>query len=280
MERFYTARDPLSVSDLRAKAPSIFTKEPHGTVSERYGFIPTTRVASEIIGLGWAPVAAQESKTRDEAKQGYTKHLIRFRAPETLQRELTVGEDVVELVLVNSHDRSTAFKLYAGLFRLVCANGLIIGDAFDGEAIRHIGYTDTKVIDAVFRVVEDLPAKVEKISNMKNTNLSGEEQLYFAEAAALTKFTPEQMDELADHNIPGQLLRAHRSADHKDDLWTVFNRTQENIIGGGISYTIKDKNGRTRNSTTRRVKAVAESIRLNTALWTLADKMLELKARV
>ncbi|MBV8275090.1 MAG: DUF932 domain-containing protein, partial [Verrucomicrobia bacterium] len=31
-----------------------------------------------------------------------------------------------EVVLVNSHDKSSAYQLHCGLFRLVCTNGMVI----------------------------------------------------------------------------------------------------------------------------------------------------------
>jgi hypothetical protein len=33
-----------------------------------------------------------------------------------------------EVVLVNSHDKSSAYQLHCGLFRLVCTNGLVVSD--------------------------------------------------------------------------------------------------------------------------------------------------------
>jgi hypothetical protein len=34
-----------------------------------------------------------------------------------------------EIVLLNAHDGTSAYQFHAGLFRLVCANGLIVSDA-------------------------------------------------------------------------------------------------------------------------------------------------------
>jgi hypothetical protein len=46
-----------------------------------------------------------------------------------------------ELVLINSHDRSSAYQLHAGLFRFGCGDGMIVADAtFEPISIRHSGF--------------------------------------------------------------------------------------------------------------------------------------------
>ncbi|NRE31720.1 DUF932 domain-containing protein [Burkholderia pseudomallei] len=63
-------------------------------------------------------------------------------------------------------------------------------------------------------------------------------------------------------------------AETRRDLWSVFNRTQENLIKGGLSA--RAANGR--RQTTRPVQGIDNGIRLNRALWLLADGLRQLKA--
>ncbi len=46
---------------------------------------------------------------------------------------------------------------------------------------------------------------------------------------------------------------------------------------GGLKGTTRDRNGRTRRTTTRPVKALDKNVKLNQALWMLTEKMAELK---
>jgi Domain of unknown function (DUF932) len=59
---------------------------------------------------GWVPVRAQEQSIRTEARRGFQKHVVRFARAEHLQ---TWGKNQVrpEVVLVNSHDKSSANRL-------------------------------------------------------------------------------------------------------------------------------------------------------------------------
>ena len=77
--------------------------------------------------------------------------------------------------------------------------------------------------------------------------------------------------------------RVRRSADQKSDLWTLFNRVQENTIKGGIHYTkeveILDVKGnpigkQLKNGTTRSLSSVDKTLSLNKTLWEYAVKLI------
>ena len=71
-----------------------------------------------------------------------------------------------------------------------------------------------------------------------------------------------------------QILEARRFEDRKDDLWTTFNRLQENLIQrGGLPG--RTASGRT--TRTRPVEGIDQNVKLNRALWTLTEAMAALK---
>ena len=71
-----------------------------------------------------------------------------------------------------------------------------------------------------------------------------------------------------------QILMPRRFDDRRPDLWSVFNRTQENLTKGGLHG--RSANGRRQQ--TRPVQGIDSDIRLNRALWLLADGLRQLKA--
>jgi hypothetical protein len=71
-----------------------------------------------------------------------------------------------------------------------------------------------------------------------------------------------------------QLLTPRRIDDRASDLWTTFNRVQENMIKGGLRA--RNKSGH--STTTRAVKGIDQNVKLNRALWQLAEGMRKLKA--
>ncbi len=68
-----------------------------------------------------------------------------------------------------------------------------------------------------------------------------------------------------------QVLQPRRWEDKKDDLWTVYQRLQENLIKGGLSGW----NAKGKRSRTRLVNGIDGDIKLNKALWVMTEKMYE-----
>ncbi|MFO0906853.1 MAG: DUF932 domain-containing protein [Isosphaeraceae bacterium] len=176
------------------------------------------------------------------------------------------GEEIPEIVVVNSHDRSSAYKIFTGIFRCVCSNGAVIQSAdFGGFSIRHSGSRDLReqVIDTTARIVAETPAIMGKIGEWKAIELDDRQRFALASAAL----------ELKDNPVvtAPQLLAPRREEDKKRDLWTTSQVIQEHLIKGGD----KGRARTGRRTTTRAVKSVTEDLRLNRALWTLTEKLAE-----
>jgi Domain of unknown function (DUF932) len=102
----------LSRDDLRNLAPSVFATAPWASVSTAYRFVPTIKVLGMMEDQGFHPVMAKQSRTRIEGKAPFTKHMIRLRHSQHLAAAL--HDEVPEMVLINSHDRCSAYKLMRG----------------------------------------------------------------------------------------------------------------------------------------------------------------------
>ncbi len=101
-------RTPLTMDMIRAAAPSAFAADRYHGTSERYSYIPTVDVIEGMMKAGFQPFAASQSRTSIEDKREHTKHMIRFRTPDLAVT--TVGDVFPEVVLVNSHDGTSAYK--------------------------------------------------------------------------------------------------------------------------------------------------------------------------
>lgn len=263
----------LNDAQLLKNAPSVFADVAHASTSDRYTQIPTIQIVEALRGEGWMPVFAAETQVRDESKRGYAKHLLRFRHIDDIARTLNVQDKFSEIVMQNSHDGKSTYQLHAGVFRLACSNGMIVADStLQKQCVRHSGEIIGNVIEGVYSIVNDLPAVNDKIEAYKQIVLSTEEQHILAKAGMELRW-----GDGAAPVTPDKVIRVNRGSDRSDDLWTVFNRMQENILRGGLSGYIRDANGHPKRTTTREVKSVTENVRLNKALWLLADEMAKLK---
>jgi hypothetical protein len=260
----------MTNDQLRAAAPSIFAAQPWHAMSNRYTFIPTATVVDRMRDEGFQPVAAAQSNTRIAGKGEFTKHVIRFRDMRAGSAPATRALGVVypELVLTNSHDGASAYKLNAGLFRLVCLNGMVVSDGeFSQINVRHSGSADG-IIEASYQVVEQFPKVIDSAASFQALRLSAPEQTAYATAALALRY-----DDAAPI-APAQVMRARRTEDTAGTLWNAFNVAQENLVGGGL----RGRNAETgRRLKTRPVSGISENARLNKALWTLTQEMAKLK---
>lgn len=274
--RFDAAR-ALTEEELRKAAPSIFAMAAHESRSERFQPIPTIEILRGLINEGFMPVGAKQSGCRDEGKKEFTKHLIRLRRVDD-GKVYNVGDTVCEILLKNANDGTSAYDLMAGLFRIRCMNSLVAQTGtIDSVKVRHSGDVGAKVIEGTYRVLKEAEKTLAAPADWGTLNLNRDEQQAFAQSAHLIRFGDAD-GETATPIKPEQLLIPRRVDDRGNDLWTVFNVTQENVIKGGLRGMLLDEQGRrVRRVKTRSVNGIDQDIKLNKALWMLSEKMAELK---
>jgi hypothetical protein len=261
------ARIELADAQIKAQAPSVFAGAPQAGVSARYTFLPTSQIVAQMRQEGWAPVEVRQQAVRVEGRFGFQKHLLRFQRRDQIA---TPGEYTPEIALVNSHDRSSAYQIHAALYRFVCGNGLMVSDsAFEAVSIRHSGGEAQEIIAASFAMLAQIPQLTERVNAFRARQLTAAEQQQFARQAIQARW--EDMA-LAPVGVD-KLLQPRRTEDTGNDLWNVYNRVQENLIRGGQrDYSRRRENG-TRHQQTRAVTGLDENIRLNKALWQIAEAL-------
>jgi hypothetical protein len=247
---------------------TIFNHNTGFNVSSKYKAINTASLVSQFEAAGFQLNRQSVARVRDVNKQGYQKHLLVFRHP-TIELK-SVGDSVPEILLKNSYDGSSSFQLMLGIYRMVCSNGLIVGSTYKSVRVRHVGQSALdNAINGAFQVAQQASEVANDIQAMQSILLTNSQQHDFAVQA-----TQLIMPETAVQFDTSSLLAPRRYADNNSDLWSVFNRVQENIIRGGSRYTTVDANNRIRNRTRRAVRAIDKNVTINRALWTIADSFL------
>lgn len=259
------SHQPLTNEEIASVAPSIFATDKHDSRSERYTYIPTIEVLEKLRSEGFMPFMACQARCRDEGKREHTKHMLRLRYAAHI-----VSNEANEIILLNSHDGTSSYQMLAGTYRFVCCNGMVCGDTMNGIRVPHKGNIVDNVIDGAFRVVNDFDRINGQIDGMKSLSLSEGEQIAFAQAALALKYDPQTEPAPITER---QILEPKRREDVGDDLWKTFNRVQERMLQGGLrGHTAKG-----RRVTTRAVSGIDQDLRLNRALWILAEQMKALK---
>ena len=254
-----------SLEELRSLAPSIFTKVGSEGTSEKYTHIPTDKVIADMELLGWGVIDAKEVKARKASTIGFQKHLVVFRNPDVVINGSDGDTVFPQILLTNSHDGKNAFTFTAGLFRMICENGLVIAtEQFEDYKIRHMGYDFETLQGTIRELVQKLPLTVEAMNKMKEIQL-GEEQILEL-AKSLLELRVEGTDNTFGEVAIEQVLHPQRDQDYGNGLWEVFNRVQENIMEGNFSYlTVR---GRVRQA--RVIKNFKQDQDLNKKLFSKA----------
>ncbi|ECU9617701.1 DUF945 domain-containing protein [Salmonella enterica] len=250
---------PLTHEELMQYTPSVFGEDKHASRSDRYSYIPTITLLENLRREGFEPFFACQSRVRDPGRRDYTKHMLRLRRAGQI-----TGRQVPEIIILNSHSGESSFQLLPGVFRSVCTNSLVCGQSFGEIRVPHRGDIAGKVIEGAYDVLGVFDRVEEKREAMQSLLLPPPAQHALAKAALTYRFGEEHQPVAAT-----QILTPRRYEDRKDDLWSVFNRIQENLSKGGLA-------GRTaqgKRTHTRAVNGIDGDVKLNRALWVMAEQM-------
>lgn len=264
--------------------------------TKKYQFYSTSQIIDDLGKLGWQLIKegsrSQKPQKRNVGKiEDVTTHMLRFQNP-TLNKGLEVGGLRPEILITNAHNGKAAFKFHAGLFRLVCSNGLVIADSsFDSFKIRHIHITFEEVREYTKVITKKIPKIMKKINRWKTIKMDEKTQLQFATKALILRHQDLLKKSIAETTLdaktlkekyrPLELLNINRNEDKGNDIWHVFNRVQENLIKGNYTHHTKGKKDKDTSRKARSIEYnnpksnIRTSILVNKQLWQLADQFAE-----
>jgi hypothetical protein len=213
-------------------------------IKQKEFYIPTLDVITKLQDEGWkiSGVAEQRGKNRK-----ITSNYVQLQHPDfAIKNSKGKDEAFTSITLSNSCNGAKPLQMSLGMFRQVCSNGMVTYDQHaESQNIKHIEI-NARNLD---RFVNSMNGKANKllaeVNEMKHKGLSLEDMRKLAGEAASLRYT--NLDEI---NID-DLFAVNRVEDESNDLWTVFNRIQENL--------------------THDVKNMNEDIRLNQQLFSLVE---------
>lgn len=259
----------LDTAALLRNAPSIFTEEPYFDTSSKYRMVRTYDVVNALKDMNYSPIVAKQSRTRVPGKAPYTRHMVVFRHKDAEVKAKDMGLGYCpDVLLSNSHDGLSSYQIDLAIFRFICSNGLVVKqNDFGTFRVKHTGNVVDSVVESLGYIETAVPRIMAGIEDWSNVELSSTEELLFADNILKTRY---------DKNapiLPQALTVSRRYGDEKRDLWTIFNKFQENIMRGGLSSGLR---GAQRRRTTRPIRGVSETIRFNREAWSVAEQQYSL----
>lgn len=254
---------PLTRGHVMNAAPAVFTDHNGPNVLGSYQHISTAVVMEQLEKLNFVVMEASQERAHGW-QDAYGKHMLRMRHKDYVTPTPKVGEVVPEIVVLNSHNGSSKLHLMAGLWRFVCANGMMAGSNFKTVSIAHMG---NELEDATARAAEEfgttfIPNLQAEVDQMVATNLTLAQRVGLAETAIQLRWGENYRGVTTD-----MLLAAGRPSDAGDSAWLTFNRIQENVMQGGY-------HGVGSNRRVKRLENVTRVVELNRALWDAATALI------
>lgn len=256
----------LSYDQIRSAAPAVFATEKSHRLTKRYQFFSTIDAIHSLADEGYAVVQAKQDKAR-RRDPGTVRHSVVLRAVDTLGDEAKVGEIVPQILLTNSHNGRTRLSVRAGLYRFVCANGMVVGNDKINYSLRHSINSIDGLMDKVKLIAAQSSLIQSDVERWRAIELSESSMHDFAKRAAVLRFGAERGGAY-DSNV---ILEARREDDDGRSLWKVFNRVQENTT----TQSLSGRNAAGRAIRSRPINNITMDIDYNEALWQLANSYAE-----
>ena len=200
----------------------------------RVAFEQRGRTTQQAIGVladfGYFPVQAAQV-----GRRAHAKHMLAFSQHNGIQPL----EGRPELILYNSHDGTSALKLFAGFFRFICSNGIVAGEGFKSRMLHNTSTVrnfETLITSTAARL-DDLQSNID---NMRSKTMSEPDALEFIRHGATFRWAE---DRITDNTI-ADIYQPRRDGDTSTDVWSIYNRLQESMIRGGVRVGPEDRKAR------------------------------------
>ncbi len=274
-----SSNNELTPTEVERRAPAVFSDSQAPHLSQRYVALKTYNLIPVLADYGYVPVSAAQKKTRTTSVD-HNLHMIAFaKASELGQPEAERSE----IILYNDHSGKAATKLFAGMYRFICSNGIVAGEGFNSR-ITHTAKGMTGFEDMLRGTVAMLPQAMDTLRLLKAIKLDPDQVNEMVKRSVATRWA--QFKDLetvkAGTYMTEELMRQVNTAQRIEDCdataYTAFNRIQENIIRGNCKVLSirnnKDIVG-TFNTVQRKarpVNSVSENVRINRELWDIVTE--------
>jgi hypothetical protein len=234
-------------------------------VSERYAHVQTSELI-DIIAKEYnlKPVKIRTNHTAIKTR-GFQKHAIAFG-----REDLKLDVDQLLLWITNSHNGLTSIQTDLGIWRLICDNGAMSGNAAHTWKTSHRGNVTERVLGNIQLALGQMDSLKENVTRFKQATPEFDKVVSFAKGVIDLRIQGDEKTKVWTYANP---LKIRRNGDAQNDAWTIFNRGQETVLRGGMRYLV-ERDGVCKANTTRAISAPAEVSRLNKAVWNLAESTL------
>ena len=213
-------------------------------IKQKPFYIPTLDAVEMLQKDGWLIKGVAEQRN---SGRKVSSNYVQMQHPDfSILDKNGKTEALASITISNSTSGNSPLNLDLGAFRLVCSNGAVRFDRAAESKIKHTEVNYKQLPQLIAKLNNKALVLSDVINEMKHIQLSADDIKKFAFDAARLRF-----DDLTDVNID-DVFKVNRIEDESNDLWTVFNRVQENLTADISNFNT--------------------DIKLNQQLFSLADQ--------
>ncbi len=250
------------------------------TLKPTYGFASTAALIEALAPTGWHPVEQKVSRVKDLARDGFQRHIVTLENP-ALPEIPGMSEDNQSrprITIVNSHDATTALRMFLGFLRFACLNGIIAGTGLREFRAVHTQSLPAKVAEGVEYLTAGVPDLAKQLQFLQQSVFSPEAKEEFVRKMVDARLAHV---EAIDVNY-NSALTLRRTEDQGENAFVVLNRVQEAMMRGGVRYNrvvnFRNDTGEVisseiRPASTRKLSSIPQAVKLNRMAYDLAMQL-------
>ena len=200
-------------------------------IKQKEFYIPTIDIVQKLQKEGWMINGVDEQRNRKTRK--ITNNYVQMTHPDFAVKNSKGKDEAYSSITVqNSCSGNQPLQMSLGAYRMVCSNGHIRFDEHaEYEKIKHTEINFLNLDRFIYNIDTKAQKLIAELNEWKKQDMTLKQMQDLAYKAARLRFNE------SDENFnPIDLLRVNRTEDKGNDIWTVFNRIQENL-----THDVKDK---------------------------------------
>ncbi len=252
--------------------PGSFTQDQkHSIKSDRFVPIQPSQLATVMADHGFDMVHLKSGRGRNPDRKDFQTTIARYRSRDAFE----VQGLAFDIILKVPHLYGS-MQAVLGLFRGVCANQLNVGQHFANVKVRHTGQPMELLNELIPALVAQREQLVGTITAMQARDVTPREVVELAQRVAQIRLCDANAINVQVQDI----IRPRRMEDAGNDLFTVMNVLQENVMRYGLRYqTVQaatpERAAGIRNLRTHKVREQgASALQLNGSIWDAAANLL------
>lgn len=240
--------------------------------SDRFKVVTPSDIGQVLTDFNFEIVHLKTAKSKLVERRDFQTTIARYRSKDGFE----IDGLSMDLIFKVPHLYGKIEGIL-GLFRGICSNQINVGQRFETIKLAHTGNPMETIKDLIPTLVAQRSQLIDTVKEMKSKQIDARVSLDLAKQIA--DFRLKDTENIQTINI-NSLLQTHRDGDIGQDLFTVMNIIQENIVRYPMSYSVKQVNQLTGDETTRQLRTrpvkdnTARSIELNKFIWDASTQLL------